>query len=211
MPACPWRDERRPGPTLGHRCDCAAAVVRLSRPQAGNRSRGLRWVAPMTAQALQARFRQRHEAVLGALTAMHMDHLASRIDIGDLQILALPAAADHRRRRWRGRRGCGQCARARGWRALPRRTKWRAAAFRSSARSRSSGCQSRCKNLDEEEAYPAIANPHRVGGPAIAFLRWRKYACSSASEIASGALCRGTRTACATRGYRPPGYARPSR
>jgi len=42
---------------------------------------------PMMAQDGEGRSRQRHEAVLGALAAMDVDHHALAVDVGDLQML----------------------------------------------------------------------------------------------------------------------------
>jgi hypothetical protein len=56
--------------------------------QGGEEETGMAVGNPMTAQALQGRFTQRHEAVFGALAPVDMDHLALAIDIGDLQMLA---------------------------------------------------------------------------------------------------------------------------
>ena len=55
--------------------------------QGGEEETGMAVGDPVTAQALQGRFRQRHEAVFGALTAVDMDHFALAVDIGDLQML----------------------------------------------------------------------------------------------------------------------------
>ena len=125
--------------------------------------------APVRAQPLQARVRQRHVAVLRTLAAMHVDHHACRIDVGDFQEerLLQPQSAGvdggkerpvvggvHVRedgahfvlRENGGKPGFGPRPQVVEELPVPR------------------------EHLDEVEADPAVADPHGVGGPAIDML-----------------------------------------
>ncbi len=125
--------------------------------------------APVRAQACEARVRQRHVAVLGALAAVHVDHHACRIDVGDFQIQRLlqpqPAGVDG------GEEGAvvgGVHVREDGAHF----------AFGENGGKPRFGPRPQVveelpvplQHLDEVEANPAVADAHGVGGPAIDIL-----------------------------------------
>jgi hypothetical protein len=61
--------------------------------------------APILAQQMKSRLRQRDIAVLGALAAVDMDHHALAVDIGDFAMEAF-VKPQPRSTRWKDRRGC---------------------------------------------------------------------------------------------------------
>src|SRR4029077_21245068 len=70
--------------TLGHGRaggGSRVAVASIGREQQA----GVTVSAPVGTQPLQGRTRQRYEAVLGTLAAVHVNHHASGVDVGDLQ------------------------------------------------------------------------------------------------------------------------------
>ena len=137
--------------------------------QGGEEETGMAVSDPMTAQALQGRFRQRHEAVFGALAAVDMDHLALAIDVGDLQMLSFlqsqTAGVDG------GEEGAVvRCADAAEDGAHLFEGQHGGQAPLALCADQIECMPIALQDMEEEEADTAIADPHGVGRPAIAVL-----------------------------------------
>jgi len=122
---------------------------------------------PMTAQALQGRFRQRHEAVFGALAAVDMDHFALTVDVGDLQMLGFlqsqTAGVDG------GEEGAVmRCANAAEDGAHLLEGQYGGQTPLALCADQIERMPIALQDVEEEEADTAIADPHGVGRPAIA-------------------------------------------